>query len=273
VAGFAKHGALAVERLKLLVAYDGRPFTGWQSQARRNGVQDHLESALAKITGTDIRVHGSGRTDAGVHALGQVAHIDVSANQYAPATWLAALNANLPAEIRILRVQAVPGGREGFHARYSASGKRYDYRIWNETWLHPMEIGRVWHVPNPVDLALLREGAELLIGRHDFAGFAANRGKEVPDTVRTITELKVARRGPLITLHVTGTGFLYKMVRLLTGTLVRVGQGKVPVECITELLASKGRKKTQFAAPAEGLYLARVFYGAETGDEESSAPA
>jgi tRNA pseudouridine38-40 synthase len=273
VAGFAKHGALAVERLKLLVAYDGRPFTGWQSQARRNGIQDHLEAAFLKITGADIRVHGSGRTDAGVHALGQVAHADVPAGKHAPDIWLAALNANLPPEIRILRVQAVPGGREGFHARYDASGKRYDYRIWNDTWLHPLEIGRAWQVPNPIDPALLRKGADMLVGRHDFGGFAANRGKEDPDTVRTITELKIARRGPLFTLHVTGTGFLYKMVRLLTGTLVRIGQGKAPVDLIAELLASKGRKKTQFAAPAEGLYLVRVFYGAESGDEESSLPA
>jgi tRNA pseudouridine38-40 synthase len=249
-----------IERLKFLIAYDGRGFAGWQSQAGGGSVQDALESALTKVTGETVRVHGSGRTDAGVHALGQCAHADVPRGKHAPRTWLSALNANLPPLVRVLRVSRVPGGRDGFHARFDARGKRYEFRIWNEPWLHPLEIGRAWHVPHPLDLEALRGSAKLFIGRHDFASFAANRGQENFDTVRTITRADVKRRGPLITLTFEGDGFLYKMVRLLTGTLVRVGQGKAEPSFIRELLAAKGKKKTQFAAPAEGLYLARVFY-------------
>jgi tRNA pseudouridine38-40 synthase len=252
-------GQLAVERLRLLVAYDGRRFSGWQSQADRNAVQDHLEAALEKITGGAVRVHGSGRTDAGVHALGQVAHIDVPKALHGPARWLAALNANLPAEIRVLRVTRVRGGREGFHARYDASGKRYTYRIWNATWLHPLEIGRAWLVPWPLDLAKLRAAAALLVGRHDFAGFAANRRPPEKDTVRTIFRIALQQRGPLVTLHFEGDGFMYKMVRILTGTLVRQAQGKAELPELRRFLA--GEAKSQFAAPADGLYLAKVFYG------------
>ena len=260
-----EHGAVALERLKLIVAYDGGPFAGWQSQARGGGIQDHLETALTKMAGRTVRVHGSGRTDAGVHALGQVAHADVPKGKHAPKTWLAALNANLPPEIRVLRIARVQSGRDGFHARYTATGKRYEYRVWNDAWLHPLMIGRAWHVPQPIDLARLREAAAQLTGRHDFAAFAANRGQEEPDTVRTLTQVKVSRRGPLIVLRFEGTGFLYKMVRLLTGTLVRIGQGKAEVALISELLSAKGVRKTQFAAPAEGLYLAKVFYGKRAG--------
>jgi tRNA pseudouridine38-40 synthase len=235
------------ERLRLLVAYDGRGFAGWQSQARRDGVQDALEAALVKITGEDIRVHGSGRTDA-------------PSGKFEPKVWVAALNANLPPLVRVLRVRRVPGGREGFHARFDARGKRYEYRIWNEPWLHPLEIGRAWHVFQPLDFAALRKAAQLFLGKHDFAGFAANRGHEVTDTVRTISRADVKRRGKLITLTFEGDGFLYKMVRLLTGTLARVAQGKAGPEMIQELLAAKTKKKTQFAAPPDGLYLVKVFY-------------
>ena len=260
MARFAEHGAVVTERLKLVVAYDGRPFAGWQSQAGGGAVQDHLETALTKIAGAPVRVHGSGRTDAGVHALGQIAHADVPPGKHALKTWLSAANANLPFEIRVIDVKRVPGGRDGFHARYSATGKRYEYRIWNASWLHPLEIGRAWHVPQRLDIELMNAAAKRLIGRHDFAGFAANRGEEEPDTTRTIREIRIRKKGPLITFRFEGDGFLYKMVRLLTGTLVRVGQGKATAHFIDELLAAKGRKKTQFAAPAEGLYLAKVFY-------------
>jgi tRNA pseudouridine38-40 synthase len=265
VARLADGGALALERLKLVIAYDGRPFTGWQSQAGKDGVQDRLEAAFARIVGADVRVHGSGRTDAGVHARAQIAHADVPAGKFPPPTWLSALNANLPAEIRVLKLSRAPGGREGFHARYDATGKRYEYRIWNEKWLHPLEIGRVWHVPHAIDLGVLKTAAQMLEGRHDFAGFAANRGQKEIDTVREVREISVRKKGPLITLRFEGNGFLYKMVRLLTGTLVRIAQGKTPIEIIPRLLKAKGREKTQFAAPAEGLYLTKVFYGRKPG--------
>src|SRR5438067_6784607 len=172
-------------RLKFIVAYDGAPFAGWQSQSHRNTVQDHLERAFERIAGTSVRVHGAGRTDAGVHALAQCAHADVT--RRTPIDWVAALNAHLPREIRVLRCVRAPAD---FHARYSAKGKIYTYRIWNAPVLSPFELGRAWHLPGaPLDVGALKNAAALFVGTHDFAAFAANRGKAgpvEPDTVRTI---------------------------------------------------------------------------------------
>lgn len=251
----------ATERIKLTVAYDGGPFAGWQSQAGGNGVQDHIEAAFLAVGGVRLRIHGSGRTDAGVHATGQVAHADVPRGGLAPATWQAALNANLPSGIRIIGASRVRGGESGFHARFSAKAKRYTYRLWNAPFMHPLEIGRAWYVPRELDLPALREAAALLVGRHDFARFTAKRRGQVPSgTVRTIHRIAVQKRGPLITLVFEGDGFLYKMVRLLTGTIVRVAEGRAPVSYITDLLSPDVRARTHFMAVAEGLYLSRVFY-------------
>jgi tRNA pseudouridine38-40 synthase len=246
-------------RLRLLIAYDGRPFRGWQSQATRDAVQDHLEAAFARTIGEKVSVQGSGRTDAGVHALAQVAHADVPAARLPIPAWPGALNNFLPPEIRVLRVTRAPAN---FHARFDARGKIYTYRIWNAPYLHPLEIGRVWHMPSPVDLDILRAGIAALEGKHDFAGFAANRapGYAAEDTVRTIHRITLTRRGELLTFRFEGDGFLYKMIRLLTGTLVRCAQRRAELAFIHELLASKGARKTSFAAPAEGLYLTRVLY-------------
>ena len=245
-------------RLKLLIAYDGRPFRGWQSQATKDAVQDHLESAFAKIIGARVVVIGSGRTDAGVHALGQVAHADVPRGRLPGEKWQSALNAMLPREIRVLRVRTA---RANFHAQFDASGKTYTYRVWNDSFHHPLEIGRAWFVPGSLDMDLLRAGAKMLRGTHDFARFAVNRGEPEPDTVRTIRDMAIHRRGSLVTLRITGNGFLYKMVRLLTGTLIRCAQHRAPLEGIRELLENERATKTHFAAPAEGLYLTRVLYG------------
>ena len=252
--------AEALERLKLTVAYDGRPFAGWQSQTGGNGVQDHLEAAFAAVGKLSLRIHGSGRTDSGVHALGQVAHVDVPRGRYPAATWLAALNANLPHEIRVIRACRVRGGHDGFHARFAAKGKRYLYRCWNATYMHPLEIGRAWHVPRKLNFAHLREAAALMIGRHDFRRLSVNRRGKDANTVRTIHRITIAVRGPLITFAFEGDGFLYKMVRVLTGTLIRVAEGREPVSYITDLLSPKVPARTHFTAPAEGLYLAKVFY-------------
>lgn len=246
-----------LERLRLTIAYDGRPFRGWQSQATRDGIQDHLEAAFEKLCGYRIVVNGSGRTDAGVHALAQVAHVNVPRRAREPKRWILALNAGLPPEIRVLKVQRV---KDTFQARFSAKGKVYLYRIWTGPAMHPLEIGRAWHVPVELDLDLLRQAAARLTGRHDFASFAANRGHVVPDTVRTITAIEVRRRGPLLTLRFRGEGFLYKMVRLLTGSIIRCAQGRAPVQWLDDLLKSKGATKTHFVAPAEGLYLEKVIY-------------
>ncbi len=252
--------AEAQERLKLTVAYDGRGFAGWQSQPGGNAVQDHIEAAFLAVAGIRLRIHGSGRTDSGVHATAQIAHADVPRGKLAPATWQAALNARLPHGIRILRTSRVRGGDAGFHARFSAKGKRYIYRIWNASYLHPLEISRAWHVPRELDLALLRKTAAMLVGHHDFARFTAKRGLKPSGTVRTIHRIGVQTRGPLIMLTFEGDGFLYKMVRLLTGTIIRIAEKRAPLSFITDLLDMRVKARTHFMAVAEGLYLSRVFY-------------
>ncbi len=250
--------AADTRRLRLLIAYDGRPFQGWQSQAHRDTVQDRLEAAFSNLSaGQRIVVHGSGRTDAGVHARGQVAHADVpSAWRHDAGQSRIALNAHLPPAVRILQARFVPAS---FHARFSARGKVYRYRVWNDPVLDPFEIGRAWHFPDGIDDEVLRQAAQRVVGRHDFAAFAANRGKPVASTVRTIRRVDVRRRGPLLTFDFEGDGFLYKMVRLLTGSLVRCAQKRATLAWLDGLLAGTG--KTSFAAPADGLYLMRVLYG------------
>ena len=245
-------------RLRLVIAYDGRPFQGWQSQAHGDTIQDRLEAAFAAMCeGRRIPVHGSGRTDAGVHAHGQVAHADVPVErQHTPERWRGALNAHLPPAIRVKTVRFV---NAGFHARFSAMGKIYRYRIWNGPVLDPFEVGRAWHLPAALDTEMLRRASGLLVGKHDFAAFAANRGKPDKNTERTIKTIKLRHRGPLLTLDFEGDGFLYKMVRLLTGSLVRCAQGRATVDWITGLLGGRDGK-THFAAPAEGLYLLKVLY-------------
>lgn len=251
--------APAVRRLRMTIVYDGSAFRGWQSQAHGNTIQDHIESAFAKLCGGErIVVHGSGRTDAGVHALGQVAHADVpAADRHTPDRWRGALNAHLPDAIRVQSVRVVPAS---FHARFSVRGKVYRYRIWNDPVLDPFEKGRVWHLPDALDSDALQKASHLFIGRHDFAAFAANRRTPVEDTIRTIRRIVLRRRGSLWTLDFEGDGFLYKMVRLLTGTMVRCAQGRLTMERITNFLEGN-HGKPHFVAPAEGLYLMRVMYG------------
>jgi tRNA pseudouridine38-40 synthase len=241
-------------RLRLLIAYDGSRFRGWQSQAGGGTVQDHLEAAFATLCGRRVPVHGAGRTDAGVHALGQCAHADVEPKE--GMDWMGALNANLPREIRIMR--CVPA-RKDFHARFSARGKHYTYRIWNGAVLPPFEFRRAWHLTGPLDLEAMRQAARAFEGKHDFKAFAANRGKPEKETVRTIYSVALKKKGPVITLRFHGDGFLYKMVRMMTGALVKIGQRRAPAESIGTYLAGGAGKHT-FVAPAEGLYLARVIY-------------
>ncbi len=249
-------------RLRLLVAYDGGPFQGWQSQAHRDTVQDQLEAAFSALCGGwRVAVHGSGRTDAGVHARGQVAHADVPGRaRLPPARWRDALNAHLPPTIRVRRVRFAP---PDFHARYSARGKIYRYLIWNAPVLSPFRSGRAWHVPAPLDMTRLQRTAGKLVGTHDFASFAANRGFPAESTVRTIHRIDLRQSGSLLTLDYAGNGFLYKMVRLLTGSLARCAQGRADEGWIDQLLARE--VKSSFAAPAEGLYLLRVLYGETDG--------
>lgn len=252
--------------LKLTLAYDGRAWHGWQSQPGHETIQDRLEAALALITGQRIVVHGSGRTDAGVHARGQVAHIEIPAeNTWSPATWLRALNANLPVSIRILTCEkAAPG----FHARFDSTGKIYRYRIWRGDIFSPFEAGLAWHLHGPLDLATLRSGAAILCGVHNFSRLSANRGdmsetarRLNPEAVtRTIRRIDILEEPNLLTLEFEGDGFLYKMVRLITGSLVHAARGRAALDWIRELVENPGGPKSNHCAPADGLYLEKVLY-------------
>jgi tRNA pseudouridine38-40 synthase len=245
------------QRLKLIVAYDGARFAGWQSQSHRNTIQDHLERAFERVGNERVRVHGAGRTDAGVHALAQCAHVDVVEKSLLATRWTGALNSLLPPTIRVLRCRYVS---KRFHARHSAKGKVYRYRIWSAPVLPPFEYGRVWQVTAPLDFEVLKGAANHFVGTHDFAGFAANRGKPENSTVRTIYSVQVRRRGPCLTIEFDGDGFLYKMVRLIVGSLVRCALGKSSVEEVTDRLASGRTRQARLAARAEGLFLVRVRY-------------
>jgi tRNA pseudouridine38-40 synthase len=244
-------------RLKLIVAYDGKGFAGWQSQSHHDTIQDHIEGAFKRIGGEPVRIHGAGRTDAGVHALAQCAHVDLADERFSAARWGEALNALLPPTIRVLRCQYVS---TDFHARLSAKGKLYRYTIWAGPVLPPFEYGRTWHVAGPLDFEVLKTASKHFIGTHDFAGFAANRGKREKNTIRTIYSVRVRRSGPSVTLDFDGDGFLYKMIRLIVGSLVKCALGKLHIEDLTARLASAQVGMPRLAASAEGLSLVRVRY-------------
>ena len=245
------------QRLKLTVAYDGAAFAGWQCQAHRNTVQDTLEHAFQKISRTHIRVHGAGRTDAGVHALAQCAHVDLSDRRLSLERWINALNSTLPPAIRILRCQFMP---QNFHARFSATGKLYRYRIWAAPILPPLEFGRAWHISSPLDVDLLKTAGKKFVGTHDFAAFAANRGKKEQDTMRTIRSVQIRRSGSRIAIEIAGDGFLYKMVRLMVGAITHVALNKMNVDEIVARLKAGHADGSRFVAPAKGLYLVKIWY-------------
>jgi tRNA pseudouridine38-40 synthase len=253
-------------RLKMRIAYDGTAFSGWQSQAGGKAVQDALEGAFKHLVGRRVVVHGSGRTDSGVHALGQVAHADVPVDRLPVGAWAGALNAHLVREVRVLETVSAP---RNFHARFSATGKTYLYRIWNHRFQNPLERHRSWHVATPLDRTLLRNLAEALEGTHDFAAFAANRGSPEKCTVRTLSRVRVHSKAGMIGITFSGDGFLYRMVRLLTGTLVRVAQGKRDADWMLDLLHEPDGRKSSFCAPADGLFLQTVRYGVRGGRRAS----
>jgi tRNA pseudouridine38-40 synthase len=244
-------------RVKIVVAYDGARFAGWQSQSHGNTIQDHLEHALSELTGKPLRVHGAGRTDTGVHALAQCAHFDLPVRRYEPKRLLDAINGLLPAEIRVMRCAYVS---DNFHARYSASGKLYRYRLWVDDVLPPFELNRAWHLRSGVDVACLRLATARFVGKHDFAAFSGNRSKAEDDTVRTICSARVLQKGPLVIVEFSGDGFLYKMVRLLIGAAVQCAQEKIALSDIDKRLASSSGTGPRLAAPAAGLFLVRVRY-------------
>jgi tRNA pseudouridine38-40 synthase len=245
-----------LRHFKLTIAYDGTLYAGWQLQPNGQTVQEAVEAALAKIAGRDVRIHGSGRTDAGVHARGQVANGSFS-TPLATATLLRALNANLPEDIRVVRAQEVDAK---FHARFTAKGKEYRYQIDCGAVANPFHRVYAWHHPRPLDIATMRRAALLLKGRHDFSALSANPMRAVESTVRTISKVSVTQEGNLLTITVVADGFLYKMVRSIVGALVKVGEGRMTVEQLQIIVKAKKRTELVETAPSHGLFLWRVFY-------------
>lgn len=243
-------------KFKLTLAYDGSAYHGWQSQKSGRGVQDHVEHALSRLFPGNPKLTGSSRTDAGVHALGLIAHFE--ADERMPLRQLAlAINALLPEDIRVTRAnKAAPD----FHARFDAVSKEYRYRIWNHPSMNPLLRTQAWHVPRTLDLEAMREAAAIFQGKHDFSAFTANRPGELGDPVRTLDRCELRRRGNEITCILQASGFLYKMCRGITGTLVQIGEGRFPAEAVREMLNSRDRRKAGMNAPAHGLVLWKVNY-------------
>jgi tRNA pseudouridine38-40 synthase len=252
----------------ITVAYDGTDYVGWQRQANGLSIQEVIENALRELDEREVRVTGAGRTDAGVHALGQVAAFTIE-RPLAADSLRRALNARLPDAIRVIAAQEAP---PAFHPRFSATAKTYRYRIWTGEAISPFEHRYAWHVRDGLDVGAMRAAAGLLVGRQDFAAFQAT-GSDVTTTVRAILVSRISECGSriaddgfsgesaLLIYEVSGTGFLRHMVRTIVGTLVEIGRGRQPVEWIGRLLVLRDRTLAGPTAPAAGLFLVRVEYG------------
>jgi tRNA pseudouridine38-40 synthase len=249
-------------KLKLTIAYDGASYAGWQAQKTGLGVQQRIEEAVARIFPGAGRLHSSSRTDTGVHALGMVAHLEIPDGEFkmSPSKAALAINAHLPREIRIM---AAARCRPEFDARFSAKGKQYRYFVWSGPAMNPLLRHTAWHVARPLDVPAMRSAAKFFLGRHDFKSLAGTRSYEMSSTVRTLTRLDLKRSGGLLTFIIEGNGFLYKMCRGMVGTLVQVGEGKIPPDAIKAILDKKDRSAAGMTAPAHGLVLWKVFYGSQ----------
>jgi tRNA pseudouridine38-40 synthase len=243
-------------RYKLIIEYDGAPFSGWQLQDSLPTVQGALETAAKAIAGTEVRVHGAGRTDAGVHALGQVAHCDMDKNLSA-GRFRDAMNAHLrPHPIAVLSAEIAP---ESFEARFSAVKRHYLYRIRNTRANLALDVGRVWRVPRKLDAAAMHEAAQRLIGKHDFTTFRdAECQAKSPE--KTLDQLDVAREGDAIDIVTSARSFLHSQVRSMVGSLVWVGEGRWSTDDLAAALAARDRSACGPVAPPQGLYLVRVDY-------------
>ena len=246
--------------LRLLVEYDGTDFHGWQRQkGGLRSVQQSLEDAVRVMTGQTALVRGAGRTDAGVHAMGQVANFRITEGpglRIPTGGFLRGLNANLPPDVAVLELCEAP---ESFDARLAARGKHYRYQIWNHLVRSPLHSRRSWHCRAPLDLAVMRQAADVLVGEHDFAAFRA-ADCERKTTRRLLRQVAVSRQGALVTIDVEGTAFLKHMVRILSGTLVEVGRGELSVSDVAALLEHGDRTRGGVTAPACGLTLVSVTY-------------
>jgi tRNA pseudouridine38-40 synthase len=242
-------------RVAIGIAYDGAPFDGWQSQPTGNTVQDRLEAALAAIAGAAVRVTAAGRTDAGVHATGQVAHFDVAVER-PDSAWVRGSNAHLPEGIAVQWACAVD---DEFHARFSATSRSYTYVLYNHPVRPAVFAGRVGWFHLPLDVAAMRAAAECLVGEHDFSAFrSAECQAKTP--VKLLHRVAIDRRGEHVVLEFTANAFLHHMVRNLVGCLVQVGKGAQPPGWLREVLESRDRSRAAPTFPAAGLYLTAVAY-------------
>ena len=251
-------------RIALRIAYDGTEYAGWQTQSNAKAVQEVVENALKKLEKTENKVNltGASRTDAGVHALGQMAHFDTDSRIPAE-KYSYALNTLLPPDIRIQQSMEVSAD---FHARFSTAGKVYAYTIWNAPHLSPLMSRYAMHVPVPLDVPKMHRAAQEVVGKHDFSAFMASGGTS-KDFVREMKQAQVSVSGSQICFMVWGTGFLYNMVRIMAGTLILIGQNKLPEDAFCRAIETGNRLDLGITAEAQGLTLMRVLY---PGEEEAA---
>ena len=244
-------------RYKVVIAYDGTAYSGWQYQENAVGIQQIVEEAVAFLEGGPVRVFGSSRTDAGVHAKGFVGHFDLT-KPIPPRNLVRAMNSRLPDAIRIMKASYAA---DDFDARLSAKGKEYRYQLYQADILPP-HIASYWtFCHRPLDLGAMRRAAAYFVGRHDFVSFAANPNRVLDSTVRTVFSFEVKKAGPRYTFVVRGDGFLYKQVRSMVGFLISVGKGNERPEAVRELLEAKTPRTARVeTAPSRGLFLWKVFY-------------
>lgn len=245
--------------VRLTIEYDGTAYHGWQRQPSVATIQGTIESAIHRICGEHAAVVGSGRTDAGVHAAGQIAHFETGAS-LTPEAWRRALNAVLPADVKIIAADAVA---DSFHARFSAVHKRYEYRILTRPVPSPLERRTSWHVPHRLDLSAMRRAAASLIGSHDFRAFEAADPSHgaARDTQCRLTRCSIRRQGDVVVVEIESNRFLKYMVRNIVGTLVEVGVARRSAADTARILRSRDRRHAGVTAPAHGLTLIAVRYG------------
>lgn len=245
-----------MQRYKCIISYDGTWFSGYQVQPNKRTIQSEIETVLTKMhKGRNIKITGSGRTDAGVHAKGQVLHFD-SPLSIPEEKWEMALNSLLPEDISVMSVEKV---HERFHARFDTSGKEYRYFLNISRKRDPFQRNFAYQYPYPLDLEAMEEASQYLLGEHDFSSFCSAK-TEVEDKVRTIEKIEISQEGERLSFRFIGNGFLYNMVRILVGTLLEVGSGdRKPTE-ILDILEKKDRRYAGKTAPGHGLYLWEVFY-------------
>lgn len=243
-------------RYRLDIEYDGGPFKGWQAQANGPSVQAAVERAIEAFSGEASRIAAAGRTDTGVHATGQVAHVDLS-KDWPERTVMEAVNAHLaPEPVSILRAEQVP---DDFHARFSAIGRRYLYRILHGRAAPALDRGRVWWIKKPLDVEAMARAAAALIGNHDFTTFR-DAQCQAQSPVKTLDEARVRAVGQEVHLEFAARSFLHRQVRSMTGSLVEVGRGRWPADELGKALAAADRTRCGTVAPPEGLYLTKVEY-------------